>query len=250
MQKSKKYYAVARGFQPGIYTSWPGPGGAEGQIRGFAGALFKGFASLAEAQHWLENPISSRAESVKLKALNAPSPGSAPPKRITIYTDGGCQGNPGPGGYGVIIIDGEKRMELARGFRLTTNNRMELMACIAALEALKTGDEAILHSDSRYVVNSINKGWARKWHANHWMRTKSEAAENSDLWARLLELCDRCRVAFAWVHGHTGQPENERCDELAKTAAEGPDLQDDQAYTQGRTRVQDQLLHWRTECQP
>ena len=237
MGKSGKYYAVVRGVKPGIYTAWFGPEGAEEQIRGFAGALYKGFASLAEARQWLKNPVSARPTSGKTRALNTlPSPPVSPGK-IVIYTDGGCHGNPGPGGYGVIIITGNERIELAEGFRLTTNNRMELMACIAALKALKAPSDVILHSDSLYVVNGISKGWARRWRANRWMRTKSEAAGNSDLWAQLLDLCDLNRVEFVWVHGHAGQPENERCDELATAAAQGADLKEDQAYVQGRTSV-------------
>lgn len=239
MGKSQKYYAVARGIQPGIYTTWFGPGGAEERIRGFAGALYKKFASLSEAERWLENPISASAAAASGKTTSLTSPVSnLSPEKIVVYTDGGCRGNPGPGGYGVIIIAGETRIELAEGFRLTTNNRMEIMACLAALKALKTPADVILHSDSRYVVNGINKGWARKWRANNWMRTKSEAAENSDLWAQLLDLCDSHRLQFVWVHGHTGQTENERCDELAAAAAKGPDLKEDRAYVQGRTRIQ------------
>jgi ribonuclease HI len=238
MGKSKKYYAVARGIQPGIYTAWFGADGAEAQIRGVAGALYRGFASLTEARQWLENPVPARSSSGKAKGgSSAPASPAREPGTITIYTDGGCRGNPGPGGYGVIIIDGEKRIELSEGFRLTTNNRMELTSCIAALRALKFPSAVILHSDSSYVVNGIRKGWARKWRANNWMRTKSEAAENSDLWEQLLELCDRHRVEFVWVPGHAGQPENERCDELATAAARGPDLHEDQAYVRGRTRM-------------
>lgn len=242
MGKTKTHYAVARGKKPGIYTAWFGSGGAEEQVRGYAGALYRGFASLTEAQQWLENPISAKGLSDESKSHAVPVV-LLPPAGIAVYTDGGCRGNPGPGGYGVIIDAGGKRIELAAGFRLTTNNRMEMMACIAALEALKTRSDVILHSDSRYVVNGINKGWARKWRANQWMRTKSEAAENSDLWARLLDLCDSHNVRFVWVHGHAGHPENERCDELATAAAQGPDLKEDLAYVQGRTRVLGRLLH-------
>ena len=141
-----------------------------------------------------------------------------------MFTDGGCRGNPGPGGYCAIIDDGEKRTELFRGYRLTTNNRMELMACIAGLEALKEPTYVIIHSDSRYVVDGMTKGWARKWRSRNWMRTKTEAAENADLWSRLLELCENHRVTFVWVRGHAGHPENERCDQLATGAADGKDL--------------------------
>lgn len=236
MGKTKKHYAVAKGKKPGIYTDWVGSEGAEEQVRGFAGALYKGFASLSEAWRWLENPVSAEGTSDKVNSLKVPA---ACPSlgEIAIYTDGGCRGNPGPGGYGVIIVAGEKRIEFADGFRLTTNNRMEMMACIAALRALKTPADVILYSDSRYVINGIKKGWARKWRANYWMRTKSEAAENSDLWAQFLDLCDSHRVRFIWVHGHAGHPENERCDKLATTAAKGVNLKEDHAYVQGRTRV-------------
>lgn len=242
MGNTKKYYAVARGRRPGTYTAWFGSGGAEEQVRGFAGALYRGFASLNEARQWLENPVSpdrSPGRSVSSGTLAArPSPGE-----IFIYTDGSSRGNPGPGGYGIIIVDGEQRREFAEGFRLTTNNRMEMMACITALQMLKTTADVVLYSDSRYVVNGISKGWARKWRANRWMRTKSEAAQNSDLWAKLLDLCDSHRVRFVWVHGHAGHPENERCDELATAAAQGTDLKEDHNYVQGRTQAAGPPLH-------
>jgi ribonuclease HI len=235
--KSKKYYAVARGLRPGIYTEWFGPGGAEEQIRGVIGALYRGFSSRAEAEEWLKNPHSGKAAPGR-KDPSVASPASVPtPGTIMIYTDGGCRENPGPGGYGAVIVEGDREVELSEGFRLTTNNRMELTACIAALKALKAPSDVILHSDSRYVVNGIAKGWAHKWRANNWMRTKSEAAENSDLWDELLELCGRHRVTFVWVRGHAGHPENERCDKLATAAAQGADLREDRAYVEGRTRV-------------
>jgi ribonuclease HI len=234
MGKKKKVYAVARGARPGIYADWFGPEGAERQVRGFAGAMYRGFASLTEAQQWLANPLAARTSSGGEKPPEAPSTPFTASGKIIIYTDGGCRGNPGPGGYSVIVEDGENRREFSRGYRLTTNNRMELMACIVALRALKPGVDVILHSDSRYVVNGIEKGWARKWRINRWMRTKTESAQNSDLWEELLELCDQRRVAFVWVHGHAGQQENERCDLLATAAAQGPDLLEDRAYVRGQ----------------
>jgi ribonuclease HI len=247
MGKPKKYYAVVRGRNPGIFTTWFGEGGAEVQIRGYAGARYKGFPSLAEAREWVENQkevLASTEKKRSTKETAAPAldgPGDTTGK-ILVYTDGGCLGNPGPGGYGAVILDREERTELAQGFRLTTNNRMELMACIVALEALKTPSEVVLHSDSRYVVNGMSKGWARRWRANNWMRTKQDAAENSDLWARLLDLCDFHRVEFAWVRGHAGHEENERCDALATGAAEGAHLVEDQAYVQGRTKISSGLF--------
>jgi len=236
MGKPKKYYAVANGRTPGIYTTWFGPGGAEEQIRGYAGARYKGFPSLSEARQWLENPAVSQRRSRSEHTDAAGDTGTVPPGTIVIYTDGGCRGNPGPGGYGAIIINGKKRIELAQGFRLTTNNRMELMACLVALAALEKPTDVVLHSDSSYVVNGIEKGWARKWRAKDWMRTKKDPAENADLWARLLALCDRHRVRFVWVRGHAGNPGNERCDELATTAADGENLSEDLAYVKGMTK--------------
>jgi ribonuclease HI len=243
MGSQKKYYAVLRGCLPGIYSTWYGPRGAEEQVRGFAGAVYKGFATLDEARRWLESPAAgirgTRNDSHRAKTDPAPDAPVIPPGEIVVYTDGGCAGNPGPGGYGAVILAGETRSEIAGGFRLTTNNRMELMACIAALETLDALAGVTLHSDSRYVVNGISKGWARKWRANGWMRTKNEAALNSDLWSRLLDLCEERRVRFVWVHGHAGNRENERCDELATEAAQGPNLREDHAYVRGVNRFPD-----------
>jgi len=247
MGKPKKFYAVARGRNPGIFTAWFGPGGAEVQIRGYPGARYKGFPSIEEARKWMENQAETAASAKKKRAAKASSP-TAPDGsvdttgKILVYTDGGCRGNPGPGGYGAVILDGEERTELARGFRLTTNNRMELLACIVALEALKTPSDVVLHSDSRYVVNGMSKGWAKKWRANNWMRTKQDAAENADLWARLLDLSEGHGVEFVWVRGHAGHAENERCDALATGAADGTDLAEDQAYVQGRTKITSSLF--------
>lgn len=238
MGSQKKYYAVIRGVRPGIYTAWYGPGGAEEQVRGFAGAIFKGFNNLPEAQQWLDNPAAgSRSASDRPASAEIPDVSCALPGQTVIYTDGGCLGNPGPGGYGAVILFGKRRKELALGYRCTTNNRMELMACIAALETLKARADVVLHSDSRYVVNGISKGWARRWRANGWMRTKDEAAVNADLWEKLLDLCDLHKVRFVWLRGHTGDRENERCDRLAADAARGPNLREDDAYIGGRTNL-------------
>ncbi len=151
-------------------------------------------------------------------------------KKVTLYTDGGCFNNPGPGGYGVILIYNSHRKELSGGFRLTTNNRMEIFAAIAGLEALKEPCNVTLCSDSQYLVYAIQKGWARKWRANGWRRSNKEKAINPDLWERLLQLCEIHNVRFEWLRGHAGQSENERCDELAKAAAKRPDLPVDSGY--------------------
>ena len=149
---------------------------------------------------------------------------------VTIYTDGACIGNPGPGGYGVALIRGENRREFNGGFRRTTNNRMELMGPIKALDTLNQGCRVTLHSDSKYVVDAIEKGWARRWRANGWMRNKRQRAVNPDLWGMLLDLCDKHEVEFRWVRGHANDPNNERCDQLANQAALRRDLPIDKGY--------------------
>ena len=151
-------------------------------------------------------------------------------KQVLIYTDGSCKNNPGRGGYGVVMQYGEHRKELSAGYHLTTNNRMEILAAIVGLEALKEPCEVRLLSDSQYLVNAIEKGWARRWRANGWMRGNKEKAVNPDLWERLLALCETHNVRFEWVRGHAGHPENERCDALATSAAGSQNLAIDEAY--------------------
>lgn len=151
-------------------------------------------------------------------------------KQVVIYTDGACSGNPGPGGYGVVLLFGEHRKELSGGFRKTTNNRMELLGAIEGLRALKERCSVKLHTDSQYVVNAIEKGWAAKWKANGWMRNKKDKAVNPDLWEQLLTLCQQHKVEFVWVRGHSGDKENERCDVLAVAAAQQRNLPADEVY--------------------
>jgi len=144
---------------------------------------------------------------------------------VTIYTDGACIGNPGPGGYGAVLIWGHDRQEISGGYRLTTNNRMEMIAAISALESLPSSScQVMLYSDSQYLINAINKGWAKKWQANNWQRNAKEKAKNPDLWAKLLALGDRHHISWHWVRGHAGHVENERCDRLAVSAARQPNL--------------------------
>jgi ribonuclease HI len=150
--------------------------------------------------------------------------------QVTIYTDGACLGNPGPGGYGVVLLYGDHRKELSGGYRLTTNNRMELTAAIKGLSALKKPCEVELFSDSKYVVNAVEQGWARRWRANGWHRGNKQLAENRDLWEALLRLCEGHRVRFRWIKGHAGHIENERCDRLAFQAAQLPNLPADTGY--------------------
>jgi ribonuclease HI len=151
-------------------------------------------------------------------------------KHVDIYTDGACIGNPGPGGYGTILDYNGKRKELSEGFRLTTNNRMEMLAAIKGLEALKEPCEVDLYADSLYVINGIEKGWAKSWRANGWRKKDKTPAVNNDLWQRLLDLCETHTVRFYWVKGHNGHPENERCDQLANGAALNAALLSDDIY--------------------
>ncbi len=136
-------------------------------------------------------------------------------KRVEIFTDGACSGNPGPGGYGAILRYGEHIKELSGGEEQTTNNRMELTAVITALEALKEPCFVTLTTDSKYVVDGVEKGWAKSWRENGWKKKDKKPALNPDLWGKLLDLLEVHEVKFNWVKGHAGHPENERCDELA-----------------------------------
>ncbi|HKL98929.1 MAG TPA: ribonuclease HI [Mobilitalea sp.] len=149
---------------------------------------------------------------------------------VTIYTDGSARGNPdGPGGYGTIVVyidskGQEHRREYSGGFVKTTNNRMEMMAAITGLEALTKSCNVLVYSDSQYLVKAFNEHWLDNWIKKGWKRGKNEPVKNIDLWKRLLKAMEPHKVAYAWVKGHNGHPMNERCDELATTAADGTDL--------------------------
>jgi len=145
---------------------------------------------------------------------------------ITIYTDGAAKGNPGPGGYGVVLKFQGHRKELSQGYKLTTNNRMELLAVITGLEAIKKdGWDVLIYSDSKYVVDAVEKGWIWQWEKKGFKKKK-----NIDLWKRFIPLFRKHKVKFKWLKGHAGNPENERCDYLAVKSAEQPDLLDDLGY--------------------
>ncbi len=150
--------------------------------------------------------------------------------QIQIYTDGSCLNNPGAGGYGVVLLWDNYRKELSGGFKRTTNNRMEIFAVIQGLKALKKPSKVTIYTDSQYVVNAITKGWAKKWQKNNWQRNAKEKAKNPDLWQELLQLCSQHQVNFVWVRGHSGNVENECCDRLAFTAAQGEYLPEDVNY--------------------
>ena len=136
-------------------------------------------------------------------------------KKIEIFTDGACSGNPGVGGWGAILRFGEYQKELSGGEKNTTNNRMELTAVIEALKALKEPCEVVITTDSKYVSDAVTLGWAENWRKNGWKKADKKPALNVDLWEQLLELLSQHKVTFNWVKGHAGHPENERCDQLA-----------------------------------
>jgi ribonuclease HI len=148
-----------------------------------------------------------------------------------MYTDGASRGNPGPGGYGTILLAGNIKKELFNGYKLTTNNRMELMAVIAGLEALKKdGLKVVIYSDSKYVVDSVEKGWLNTWIATNFKGGK----KNKDLWLRYHHLAKKQFVRFVWVKGHADNPYNNRCDQLATEVADGTDLENDEGYEDGK----------------
>jgi ribonuclease HI len=218
----KKIYAVRVGRKPGIYRNWDD---CLSQVEGYSGAAFKSFSAHADAEAYLNGD----AEPAKPMG---PAPESS--TEVVIYTDGACTGNPGPGGYGVVMIHGSNEKELSGGFRLTTNNRMEILACIAGLEALKRPCAVTIYSDSKYVVNAMNNLWAVKWRSRGWKRKlengEMKDALNADLWAQMLDLCDKHKVTFQWVRGHDGNEGNERCDRLARSAAASNQLGVDALY--------------------
>lgn len=153
-------------------------------------------------------------------------------KHVIIHTDGACLGNPGPGGWAAVLqLKGTPhRREISGGFRLTTNNRMEIMAALEALAALKEACNVELYTDSRYLRDSVEKGWLNNWQGNQFLRKNKKPVPNADLWKRLLVLLELHSTRFIWLQGHAGHPENERCDQLASLYAQKPDLPADQPY--------------------
>lgn len=230
-----KFYAVATGRTTGIFTSWPE---AQAQVSGFPGAVFKSFKTIKEAEAFLADPALGGKTGTGKKQKPSYIPDSInehiyPRGTIVVYTDGSAIGNPGPGGYGVVIQaqDDTPAQELSGGCSHTTNNRMEMMAVIKALENLAgTSSPVVLHSDSKYVVDALNKGWAKSWYKKNWQKSNGSPALNADLWKRLLPLAQGLDVRFVWVRGHSGNPLNERCDILANTAARQPGWPDDKGY--------------------
>jgi ribonuclease HI len=155
-------------------------------------------------------------------------------QHITIYTDGAARGNPGPGGYGAVLMSGNHRKEISQGYRRTTNNRMELMAVIAALESLKKENLAVtIYTDSQYVARAVKEGWLNKWIATQFKGGK----KNKDLWMQFYELAKKHKIDFVWVKGHADNPFNIRCDELATEAADGINLLIDEEFEKDKNSL-------------
>jgi ribonuclease HI len=202
----------------------------------------QGWADLDSSPSRTGSPANAEPSTPSTHAPPGPNPGqrapgwqvSHAPGAVVIYTDGGCSRNPGPGGYGAVILfpDGQ-RIELSGGFSHTTNNRMELTACIKALEHILEGGTVEVYSDSRYVVNGMMKNWAKNWRSKGWMKNETEPALNPDLWEKLLNLCEKRTVEFKWLPGHEGITENERCDQLTHEARGRKDLPVDEGYKAG-----------------
>ena len=236
---SKKVYAVFQGHQPGIFDSWDK---ASLQVKGFKGAKYKSFSQRNEAIEWLrdcvlaaKDPVAQQLiDLIKSQTNNGPtgSNSSLPDsnEEIIIHTDGGASPNPGVGGYGVVLQKGSKRKELSAGYQLTTNNRMELLAVIVALQALNESSKVVLHTDSKYVVESISKRWVYGWKKRGWKKSDGKRPENVDLWEELILLLKNHKVEFRWVKGHAGNTENESCDALAAEARKNKNLLVDTGY--------------------
>ncbi|MCV6607849.1 MAG: ribonuclease HI [Campylobacterales bacterium] len=232
----KKFYVVWEGKETGIFDTWAE---CKSLIDGHKGAKYKSFPTYEEAKEAFFNKPPTPSKNITKKPKKAFREEMVTELlekgHIVIFTDGGALGNPGRGGYGAVlqfIHKGEiLRRELSGGFRETTNNRMEIMAVIKALESVKSDKPNIdLFSDSKYVVDANNLGWAKGWKKNNWIKSNKEEAKNSDLWEILLNLTSRLNVTFHWVKGHAGIIENEKCDELANIVMKEQDLPADEFY--------------------
>lgn len=192
------------------------------------------FYQVVEDKQPAETPVSS--SNLNAEPIEAPSgiiidSVLRPGIELEIWTDGACAVNPGPGGYGIVFEHQGQKWEKAGGFRLTTNNRMEIMGALVALEILPEKCKAIIYSDSQYLVNSITKGWAKRWRSKGWNKKGNKKVPNADLWERMLQLCAQHKVEFRWIKGHNSNVGNERCDQLAESAARKSNLPIDEGYS-------------------
>lgn len=207
---ARKVYAVKKGRKTGIFSSWAE---CEAQVKGYAGAKFKGFPTRQEAQSWLED---GGAHSGKIP------PETSPQAEYIIYTDGSCLRNPdGPGGWAAIVTHASsgETIELHDGAPKTTNNRMELRAAVAALSHIEKPSSIALYTDSQYLKNTFTRHWIDNWKRNNWKTATGGDVKNRELWQELDALFQKHQVMFHWVKGHAGNEKNERCDQLAKSEA-------------------------------
>jgi ribonuclease HI len=228
--REKSIYIVIRGIHPGVYFTWSGKDGAEAQVKGYQDALYKGFVTEAEAVRWLQSlkiPTSRLPREIsrllegerQVSKVENQMQAIQEAGKVALFTDGACIRNPGPGGYGAVLLHAGRRKEISGGYRRTTNNRMELMACIMGLKQLKRSSRVVIFSDSKYVVDSISTGKTARWQSAGWQRSGGQKVENTDLWEDLLKLCAVHQVEFLWIKGHAEYAENMRCDALAVKAA-------------------------------
>ena len=216
----KKIYAVAKGRQTGLFTTWAE---CAKSVNGFVNAKYKGFADTDSARAWLaENLVNIPANAVSPKhSVAETKDNDEDAADFIVYTDGSCLKNPGAGGWATVIIDkatGEIT-EMSDGEKLTTNNRMEMSAAINALERTPEGANILLYTDSQYLKNAFTKYWLRNWKRNGWKTSAGEAVKNRELWQKLDKLTAARQIKFRWVKGHAGNKFNERCDELARNEA-------------------------------
>ncbi|PIE74740.1 MAG: ribonuclease HI [Deltaproteobacteria bacterium] len=211
----KKWYAVRKGYKTGIYKSWFGEDGAKKQVDGYKGAQYKGFTNINDAENFM-----SGKSGLSVSHKNSENSHHINENMIIVYTDGGCINNPGAGGYGAVIIKNGIVHKLSGGRRYTTNNRMEMLACIKALEYLKLEKrEIVVYTDSAYIVNAVNKKWLFSWQKNNFIKSDGKEVLNRDLWIEILKYLNLLNVKLRWVKGHSGIEYNEICDKLANSEA-------------------------------
>ena len=237
----KQYYVVVHGRQPGFYTEWLGENGASKQVEGFTDAIYKGFYNKEDASQWLrefsEETLQTYAPNL-LDLVDYTVPIQVvdgdvellKEDKVVIHTDGCALGNPGPGGYAVILRYKDRQKEISGGVQETTNNRMELMACIEGLRALKQKSTVVVFSDSKYLVDSINNKWIYKWRNEHWVKSRNRKVLNADLWKTLLDLIGQHEIEFRWIRGHNIDKSNQRCDFLAREVADKSNLSVDTGF--------------------
>lgn len=213
---ASKIYAVKSGRETGLFYSWAD---CEKQVKGYSGAVYKSFTSEIAAKAYLNGEELPEKEATEETFVITYPEGFDHNRVIEVYTDGACSGNPGPGGWGVVLIYGEHYKELSGGVPHTTNNQMELMAAIQGLKALSKPSSVLLTSDSKYLIDAMTQGWLLNWKfKTNWKTSKKEDVKNIDLWEAIYDLSQTHKIAWQWVKGHASNNYNNRCDELATSA--------------------------------